>query len=95
MTERVWLYIAVMALVTYAIRLFPLVLLRREIRNVRFRSFLYYVPYATLTAMTLPAALFVTPHLAFASAESMVARAKIVFDNIDAFLSGEQRNIVL
>ena len=37
----------------------------------------------------------VTPHVAFASAESMVARAKIVFDNIDAFLSGEQRNIVL
>ncbi len=68
MTERVWLYIAVMALVTYAIRLFPLVLLRREIRNVRFRSFLYYVPYATLTAMTLPAALFVTPHLASGAA---------------------------
>ena len=37
----------------------------------------------------------VTPHVAFASAESMVARARIVFDNIDAFLSGEQRNIVL
>ena len=37
----------------------------------------------------------VTPHVAFASAESMVARARIVFDNIDAFLTGEQRNIVL
>ena len=37
----------------------------------------------------------VTPHVAFASAESMVARAEIVFDNIDAFLAGEQKNIVL
>lgn len=53
----IWLYIAVMAGVTYAIRLLPLLILRREIRNVWFRSFLHYVPYATLTAMTVPAAL--------------------------------------
>ena len=63
MTDRIWLYIAVMAGVTYAIRLLPLVLLRHEIRNLRFRSFLYYVPYATLAAMTIPAALTATPHL--------------------------------
>ena len=51
----IWLYIAVMAGVTYAIR--------REIRNVWFRSFLHYVPYATLTAMTVPAALMGDLHL--------------------------------
>ena len=59
----IWLYIAVMAGVTYAIRLLPLLILRREIRNVWFRSFLHYVPYATLTAMTVPAALMGDLHL--------------------------------
>ena len=59
----IWLYIAVMAGVTYAIRLLPLLILRREIRNVWFRSFLLYVPYATLTAMTVPAALMGDLHL--------------------------------
>lgn len=37
----------------------------------------------------------VTPHVAFASAESMVARAEIVFDNIQSYLSGNQKNIIL
>ena len=37
----------------------------------------------------------VTPHVAFASAESMVARAEIVFDNIQSYLNGNQKNIIL
>lgn len=48
-------HIAVMALVTYLIRVLPLTLIRREIRNVTVRSFLYYVPYVTLSVMTFPA----------------------------------------
>ena len=44
-----------MALVTYAIRVLPLTLIRREIKNVYIRSFLYYVPYVTLAIMTFPA----------------------------------------
>lgn len=51
----IWLYIAVMSAVTIAIRLAPALLLRREIRNVFVRSFLYYVPYVTLAVMTFPA----------------------------------------
>lgn len=47
--------IAVMALVTYLIRALPMVIFRRKITNVRVRSFLYYVPYAVLSAMTFPA----------------------------------------
>lgn len=45
----------VMALVTYLIRMLPLVLFRKEIKNVYIRSFLFYVPYAVLGAMTFPA----------------------------------------
>lgn len=54
MRTNVYLYIAVMALVTYLIRVLPLTLVRREIKNVYVRSFLYYVPYVTLSVMTFP-----------------------------------------
>ncbi len=55
-----YLYIAVMAAVTYLIRVLPLTLIRREIRNVTVRSFLYYLPYVTLSVMTFPAILDAT-----------------------------------
>lgn len=48
-------YIVVMAGVTYLVRLLPLVCFRRKITNVFVKSFLYYVPYAVLGAMTVPA----------------------------------------
>ena len=57
MERNVYLYILVMAAVTYAIRMLPLVLIRREITNRFIRSFLYYVPYVTLAVMTFPAIL--------------------------------------
>ena len=60
MTGNPWLYILTMALVTYLIRVAPLVLIRREITNRTIRSFLYYVPYVTLAAMTFPAILHAT-----------------------------------
>ena len=53
--SETYIYIAVMALVTYLIRVLPLTLIRREIKNVTLRSFLYYVPYVTLSVMTFPA----------------------------------------
>lgn len=49
------LYIIVMAGVTYLIRMIPFTFFRRKIRSRFFRSFLYYIPYAVLTAMTVPA----------------------------------------
>ena len=55
MEHSIYIYIAVMALVTYAIRVLPLTLIRREIKNPFIRSFLYYVPYTTLAVMTFPA----------------------------------------
>lgn len=47
--------IAVMALVTYLVRVLPMVIFRKKITNIRVKSFLYYVPYAVLSAMTFPA----------------------------------------
>ncbi len=52
---KIYLYILVMAAVTCLIRVLPLTLIRREIKNRFIRSFLYYVPYVTLAVMTFPA----------------------------------------
>lgn len=48
-------YILVMAVVTYLIRMLPLVVFQKEIKNTFIKSFLFYVPYAVLGAMTFPA----------------------------------------
>ena len=55
-----YVYIGVMAAVTYLIRVIPLTVFRRKIENRYIRSFLYYVPYTCLTAMTFPAILSAT-----------------------------------
>ena len=60
MQHNVYLYILVMAVVTYLIRVLPLTLLRKQISNITIRSFLYYVPYVTLAVMTFPAILSAT-----------------------------------
>lgn len=52
---NIWMYILISAGVSYLIRATPLVLIRREITNRTLRSFLYYVPYVTLSVMTFPA----------------------------------------
>ena len=55
MLNNACIYIAVMAGVTYLIRVLPLTLIRKEIKNQTIRSFLFYVPYVTLAVMTFPA----------------------------------------
>ena len=60
MNAKIYLYIGIMALVTYLIRVLPLTLIRKEIKNRTIRSFLYYVPYVTLAVMTFPAILSTT-----------------------------------
>ena len=63
-----WLYVAVMAAVTYCIRMIPMVLLRRKINSRFIKSFLYYVPYAVLGAMTVPAIFYSTASVPSAAA---------------------------
>ena len=55
MARNIYIYLLIMAGVTYAIRVLPLTVIRREIKNRRIRAFLYYVPYVTLAVMTFPA----------------------------------------
>ena len=64
----IYVYIAVMALTTYLVRMLPLTLFQKEIKNRFLRSFLAYVPCACLTAMTFPAILYATDHAAAGAA---------------------------
>lgn len=73
MSHNIYIYILVMAVVTYLIRLLPLTLIRKEIKNTFIRSFLYYVPYVTLSVMTFPAILSATENLWSALAGFIVA----------------------
>lgn len=49
------LYIVVMATVTYLVRMLPFMIFRKKIKSKFIKDFLYYVPYAVLGAMTIPA----------------------------------------
>lgn len=60
MTHNTYIYLAIMASVTYAIRVLPLTLIRKKVKNQFLQSFLYYVPYVTLAVMTFPAILDAT-----------------------------------
>lgn len=55
MTHSIYLYIAIMAGISFLIRTLPLTLIRKPITNRFLRSFLFYVPYVTLAVMTFPA----------------------------------------
>lgn len=66
-------YIAVMAGVTYLIRVIPFAFFRKKIRSRFLRSFLYYIPYAVLSAMTIPAIFYSTGSMATAVAGTVVA----------------------
>ena len=75
MRGMVLLYVAVMAGVTYLIRMLPLTIFRKPIKSRFLRSFLHYVPYACLTAMTFPAILSSTAAVISGAAALVVAVA--------------------
>ena len=70
---KIYIYILITGLVSYAVRVLPLTLIRKEIKNRFIKSFLYYVPYAALASMTFPAILFSTTEVIAAAAGMIVA----------------------
>ena len=69
----IYIYIFTMALTTYLIRMLPLTLFRKPIKSRFIRSFLHYVPYACLTAMTFPAILSSTENMVSGAAALILA----------------------
>lgn len=68
-----WAAIATTSGVTYLLRALPLVFMRQQITSIWVQSFLFYVPWAVLTAMTIPAIFFATPSLLSATVALAVA----------------------
>lgn len=72
-------YLAVMAIVTYLIRMLPFTLFRRQIKSRFVRSLLAYIPYAVLGAMTFPGVFYATASLPSAIAGTVIALALAFF----------------
>lgn len=75
MNRSIWIYLLVMSLVSFLIRVLPVTLIRRQIKNRFIRSLLFYLPYATLAVMTFPAILSISQnplHGAAAFAASLI-----------------------
>ena len=72
-------YLLTMAAVTYLVRAVPLVLIKEKIKNRFILSFLYYMPYAVLSVMTVPAVFFATGSIASATAGVLAALALAYF----------------
>lgn len=84
-----------MWLVTLAIRVLPVTLIRKPIRNRFLRSFLYYVPYVTLSVMTFPAILEVTSS-PLAGGLALAAGLVMAWYDVDMFIvAGSLCGIVL
>ena len=72
-TQQYFWYLFLIAGSTYLIRALPLALVKRKIENRFVRSFLYYIPYAVLSAMTIPAVFYATDHILSAALGVAVA----------------------
>lgn len=67
MNREFWIYLLILAGSTYLIRAIPFAAMKKKITNRFIRSFLYYIPYTVLAAMTLPAALYCTGNVTAAA----------------------------
>lgn len=72
-TKLFFIYLLIMAGSTYLIRAVPFIAMKKKIENPYIKSFLSYIPYAVLTAMTLPACLYATDYIISAAIGIAVA----------------------
>ena len=81
MNNNFWIYLLVMAGITYLIRMIPMVLIKDKIKNKYVLSFLYYVPYTVLSVMTIPAIFYATDSVYSAVAGFLAAMVMAYFGN--------------
>ena len=77
---RLTIYLVLMAGVTYLIRALPFALFTKKIENRYIKSFLYYIPYAVLSAMTFPAIFYSTGNLLTALCGTLLALVLAFFN---------------
>lgn len=77
---RMLIYIGIMAAITYLIRVLPITVFRKKITSIWLQSFLYYVPYAVLAALTFPAIFTATGNVVTSVTGTVVALILAYFD---------------
>ena len=78
--DRIFISVLIMAVTTYLLRMLPIAIFRKKITNRFIKSFLAYIPYAVLSAMTFPAVLYATGNV-FSAAAGMVVALAAAFCN--------------
>ncbi len=73
MTKEFWIYLLILSLSTYLVRAIPFAAIQKKITNKFIKSFLYYIPYTVLGAMTFPAAIYATGNIIAACSGLVVA----------------------
>ena len=82
--NNTYVYILIMFAVTYLIRVLPLTLIRKKITNKTLKSFLFYVPYVTLSVMTFPAILEATESV-WSGALALIFGALLAYFGVSLF----------
>ena len=82
--HNTYIYILIMALTIYLIRVLPLTLIRKKIKNKTLRSFLFYVPYVTLSVMTFPAIIYATDNI-WSGVAALVSGVLLAFKGVSLF----------
>ena len=83
----IWLCILVMALVSYLLRVLPITLIRKQIKNRFIRSLLYYLPYVTLSVMTVPAIFQVAENNIWCGIVALAAACLAAWKTSNLFIS--------
>lgn len=94
MQHNYWIYLLIMFAVTYLVRVLPLVVFRKKITNRFVRSFLAYIPYAVLAAMTFPAVFFAVDCIPAASA-GVIAAVIVAFKGGSLFTVAASASVVV
>lgn len=94
MQHNYWIYLLIMFAVTYLVRVLPLVVFRKKITNRFVRSFLAYIPYAVLAAMTFPAVFFAVDCIP-AAATGVIAAVIVAFKGGSLFTVAASASVVV
>ncbi len=84
MPHNIYIYITIMALTIFLIRVLPLTLIRKKIKNKTLRSFLFYVPYVTLAVMTFPAIIYSTGSI-YSGILALIAGIILAYKGVSLF----------
>ncbi|MDO4500088.1 MAG: AzlD domain-containing protein [Erysipelotrichaceae bacterium] len=94
MTRSVWAYIFTMAIVSYLLRVLPITLIRKQITNPFIKSLLFYLPYVTLSVMTVPSIFFVSENV-ICGVGALVISCLVAYKTSNLFMTAVTASVVV